>query len=81
MAMELLGAVMAIDVRVAAVTVNVKLLDVIEPCFAVMCAEPTLAPVAKPAALMVTAALSELQVTEPVMSDVEASLKVPVALN
>ena len=79
--MELFGAVIEIEVSVAAVTVRVKLLDVIEPCLAVMCADPTLAPVAKPALLMVTAALSELQVTELVMSAVDASLKVPVALN
>ena len=81
MAMELFGAVIEIEVSVAAVTVSVKLLEVMEPCLAVMCADPTLAPVARPALLMVTAALSELQVTELVMSEVDASLKVPVALN
>ena len=81
MAMELFGAVIEIEVSVAAVTVRVKLLEVMEPCFAVMWADPTLAPVARPALLMVTAALSELQVTELVMSEVDASLKVPVALN
>ena len=80
--MELLGAVIAIDVNVAAVTVSVKLLDVTDPCLAVMCADPTPAPVARPAALIVTAAkLSELHVTEPVMLEVEPSLKVPVAVN
>ena len=79
--MELFGAVIVIEVSVAAVTVSGKLLDITEPCLAVMCADPTLAPVARPAALIVTAALSELQVTEPVMSEVDASLKVPVAVN
>ena len=79
--MELFGAVIVIEVSVAAVTVSVKLLDVTEPCLAVMCADPTLAPVARPPAAMVTAALSELQVTEPVMSEVEPSLNVPVAVN
>ena len=82
MAMELLGAVIAIDVNVAAVTVSVKLLDVTDPCLAVMCADPTPAPVAKPPAAMVTAdRLSEAHVTEPVMLEVEPSLKVPVAVN
>ena len=81
LAIELFGAVIVIDVSVAAVTVRVKLLDVTEPCLAVMCADPTLAPVARPAALIVTAALSELQVTELVMLAVDASLKVPVAVN
>ena len=82
MAMELFGAVIVIEVSVAAVTVRVKLLEVMPPCVALMCAEPTPAPVAKPAALIVTAAvLSELQVTELVMSEVDASLKVPVAVN
>jgi hypothetical protein len=82
LAMELFGAEIAIEVRVAAVTVSVKLLEVTEPCLAVMCADPTPAPVAEPLALIVTAArLSEFQVTEAVMSDVELSLNVPMALN
>ena len=81
-AIELLGAVIAIEVSVAAVTVSVKLFDVTDPCLAVMWADPTPAPVARPAALIVTAAkLSELQVTELVMLEVEPSLKVPVAVN
>ena len=46
--MELFGAVIAIDVNVAAVTVSVKLLEVMELWLAVMCADPTPAPVAKP---------------------------------
>ena len=80
--MELFGAVIAIDVNVAAVTVSVKLLEVMELWLAVMCADPTPAPVARPAALIVTAAkLSELQVTELVMLEVVPSLKVPVAVN
>jgi len=80
--MELFGAVIAIDVNVAAVTVSVKLLEVMELWLAVMCADPTPAPVARPAALIVTAdRLSEAHVTEPVMLEVEPSLKVPVAVN
>jgi len=80
--MELFGAVIAIEVSVAAVTVSVKLLDVMELWVAVMCADPTPAPVANPPAAMVTAdRLSEAHVTEPVMLEVEPSLKVPVAVN
>ena len=80
--MELFGAVIAIEVNVAAVTVSVKLLEVMELWLAVMCADPTPAPVARPAALIVTAdRLSEAHVTELVMLEVEPSLKVPVAVN
>jgi hypothetical protein len=82
LAIELLGAVIAIEVNVAAVTVSVKLLDVIDPCLAVMWADPTPAPVARPAALIVTAdRLSEAHVTEAVMLEVVPSLNVPVAVN
>ena len=81
-AIELLGAVIAIEVNVAAVTVSVKLFDVTDPCLAVMWADPTPAPVARPAALIVTAAkLSEFHVTELVMLEVDPSLNVPVAVN
>ena len=82
MAIELFGAVIAIDVSVAAVTVNGKLLDVMPPCTAVMLDDPTPAPVANPVALMVTAArLVDIQVADAVMFEVEPSLKVPVAVN
>jgi hypothetical protein len=80
--MELFGAVIAIEVSVADVTVSVKLLEVIELWLAVICADPTPAPVASPPAAIVTAdRLSEAHVTELVMFEVEPSLKVPVAVN
>ena len=82
LAIELFGAVIAIDVSVAAVTVSVKLLEVIELWAAVMCADPTPAPVANPPAAIVTAdRLSEAHVTEAVMLEVVPSLNVPVAVN
>jgi hypothetical protein len=82
LAMELLGAVIAIEVSVAAVIVNVKLFEVIELWVAVMCADPTPAPVASPPAAIVTAdRLSDAHVTELVMLEVEPSLNVPVAVN
>jgi hypothetical protein len=82
LAIELLGAVIAIEVSVADVTVSVKLLEVMELWLAVMCADPTPAPVASPPAAIVTAdRLSEAHVTELVMLEVDPSLKVPVAVN
>ena len=82
MAMELFGAVMAIEVSVAAVTVNRNLLEVMELWLAVMLADPTPAPVASPPAAIVTAdRVSEAHVTEAVMFDVDPSLNVPVAVN
>ena len=52
------------------------------PKVAVMALPPAETPVAKPPVLMVaTAGVAEFQVTEDVMSEVLASLKVPVAVN
>ena len=63
LAIEEFVAVMVIDCSVAAVTASAKLLDVIPFWVAVMLLEPMAAPVARPLALMLTAAgLEEAQV-------------------
>ena len=73
---------MVIDCRVAAVTVRAKLLDVTAFWVALMLLEPIAAPVARPPALMLTAAgLEEVQVTVFVTFCVVPSLKVAVAVN
>jgi hypothetical protein len=56
------------DARVPAVTVRVALLDTMLPEVAVMEAVPLDAPVARPAAVIVAAAVEELQATEAVRS-------------
>ena len=66
----------------AAVTVRTKLLEVIPFCVAVILLEPVAAPVARPAALMLTVAgLEEAHVAVCVRSCVLPSVKVPVAVN
>jgi hypothetical protein len=70
------------SVPVAAVTVSAIVFDVTPLCAAVMLLEPTPAPVASPATVIVTAAvLDELQVAELVRFCVVPSLNVPVAVN
>src|ERR1700737_387443 len=68
------------DTNVGPVTVSV-VVPVIAPDVAVTVEDPTAAPVARPAPLIVAAALDELQPTEFVMSFVELSEYVPVAVN
>ena len=80
-AIEELFALIAMDCSVAAVTVSPKLFDVIPFCVAVTLLEPMVAPVAKPAALMLTAAgFEDAQVAVLVRLCVLPSLNVPVAL-
>lgn len=82
LAIEVLGAEMAIDCRVAAVTANAMVFEVIPFWVAAILLEPTPAPVANPPALMVAAAVfEELHVAELVRFCVEPSLKVPMAVN
>src|SRR5579859_1000906 len=70
------------DFNVAAVTVTTAVLLVMLPEVAVILELPMLRPVATARALMeATAPLPEFQVTEPVMSAVLLSVKVPVAVN
>lgn len=81
-AIDELDALMAIDCNVAAVTVSAKLLEVIPFWVVVTLLEPMAKPVARPLALMLTAAEFELvQVAEFVRFCVLPSLKVPVAVN
>lgn len=64
-AMEVVAAVMVIDWRVAAVTVNAIAFEVIPFCAAVTLLEPTATPVATPLVLIVTAAaFDEVHVAE-----------------
>jgi len=63
-----LVGVTSMDARVPAVTVRVALLDTMLPEVAVMEAVPLDAPVARPAAVIVAAAVEELQATEAVRS-------------
>ncbi len=80
--MEVFDAVMLIDCSTAAVTVSAMEFDVTPPCAALILAEPTLLPVARPEALTVaTAELDEDHVTEVVRFCVVPSLNVPVAMN
>ena len=56
---------MVMDCRVAAVTVRVRMFDVIPLCAALMFVVPTVAPVAKPVGLIVAIdVLDEVQVSE-----------------
>ena len=82
LATEELFALMVIDCRVAVVTDNAKLLDVIPPWLAVILLDPTAVPVARPLAPTLTAAEFELaQLAVFVRLCVLPSLKVPVAVN
>ena len=73
---------MAIDCRVAAVTVSAIVFEVIPFCVAEMLLEPMPAPVASPTVLIVaTVVLDEFHVAELVKFCVLPSLKVPVAVN
>src|SRR3954451_13736540 len=82
LAIEVLGAVMLIDCRVAGVTVSAMTLEVIPFWVAEMSVEPRPWPVARPLPEMVAAAvLEEFQVAVLLRFCVLPSLKVPVALN
>jgi len=71
-----------IDCSVAAVTVNAKLLEVIPFWVAEMLLEPIAAPVARPAALILTApGFEEAHVAVLVRFCVLPSVKVPMAVN
>src|SRR5437868_14608040 len=73
---------MAIACNVAAVTVKAKVLDAIPFWDAVILLEPIPAPVASPAALMLTmAGLEDVQVAVLVRFCVLPSVNVPVAVN
>jgi hypothetical protein len=77
-----LAAVIEMDSSATAVTVSAMLLEVMPFCVAEMLLEPTPAPLARPLALIVTAAgFDELQIAEAVRSWVLPSLKVPMAVN
>jgi len=77
-----LGALIVMDWRTAAVTVRMIEFDVIPPCVALIFVVPVPAPVAKPVAPTVaTAEFEEDQVTELVRFCVLPSLNVPVAVN
>lgn len=81
-AIEVLGAVIVIDCRVAAVTVSAIAFELIPFCVAAMLLEPTPAAVTNPPVLIVaTAVLDEVHVTELVRFCIEPSLNVPVAVN
>jgi len=82
LAIDKLGAVIAIDFSTAGVTVNVNVFEVTPPELAVMAEVPMLTPVASPAVLMVaTAGVAEFHVTVLVRFCVEPSVNVPVAEN
>jgi hypothetical protein len=82
LAIEELGAVIAIDCSVAAVTVNVKEFEVMPLEEAVITDVPTPTAVARPAALIVaTVGVAEFQVAVPVKFCVVPSVNVPVAVN
>ena len=79
---DVLGALIAIDCRTAAVTVRVIELDVTPPCAALIFVEPVAFPVARPETLIVaTVEFEEDHVTELVRFCVLPSLNVPVAVN
>jgi len=70
------------DAATAPVTVSVAGGETMAPTVAVIWLVPVLTLVARPAVLMVaTAAVRDFHITAVVMSAVEASLKVPVAVN
>ena len=76
-----MAGVTAMESRTAAVTVKVAS-SLIAPRVAVMVVEPTVLLVARPpVAIVATVVLELLQVTSAVRSGVEASEKVPVAVN
>ena len=81
--MEVAGAVIAIEVSVAGVTVNTTVLEVTAPSLAVMLLVPTATPDARPLfnPMLAAAVLDEFQLTCVVMFEVEPSLNVPVAVN
>jgi len=82
LAMEVLAAVMLMELSVAAVTFNATVFDVTPLCVALMLADPTALPVASPAVLMLTTdVFDEFQVTELVKFCVLPSVNVPVAVN
>src|SRR5207248_2966238 len=82
LAIDVLGELIVIDCSVAAVTVRANELEVIPLWIAVILLEPIAAPVARPLAVMLTAAgLEEVQVTVFVTFCVVPSLKVAVAVN
>ena len=79
---ELLAPVIVIDCKAAAVTVSVRLFEVIPLCAALMLADPMPVAVARPVVLMVAVVVfEEVQFTELVRFWVLPSLKVPVAVN
>ena len=81
-AIEELLALIVIDCSVAAVTERAKALEVIPFWAAVMLLDPIAAPVAKPPALMLTAAeFEDTHVAVLVKFWVLPSLKVPIAVN
>jgi hypothetical protein len=82
LAIEELGAVIAIDCSVAVVTVRVNEFEVMPLEEAVIADVPTPTAVAKPAALMVaTLGVAEFQVAVTVKFCVVPSVSVPVAVN
>jgi len=81
-AIEALAALMVIDCSVAAVIVRTIELEAIPFCVAVIVLVPAVAPVTRPAPLIVaTDVFDEFHVTEFVRFCVLPSLKVPLALN
>ena len=82
MATDVLTALIVIELSVATVTFNATLFDVTPLCVALILADPTALPVARPPVLMLaTAVFDELQVTELVRFCVLPSVNVPVAVN
>lgn len=82
LAIDVLGELIVIDCRVAAVTVSANVFDVIPFCVAVMLLDPVAAPVAKPVVFILTAAVLELPQTAVfVRFCVLPSVNVPVAVN
>ena len=81
-AIDVLGELIVIDCRVAAVTVRANVLEVIPFCVAVMLLDPIAAPVAKPVVFILTVAVLELpQTAVLVRFCVLPSVNVPVAVN
>jgi hypothetical protein len=82
LAIEEFVALMVIDCSATAVTVNMKLFEVMPLSVAVMPVEPAAIPLARPPALIAaTEVLEELHVTEFVRFWVEPSLNAPIAVN
>ena len=81
-AIEELGALIVMDCNAAAVTVSVRVFDVIPFWLAEMLLEPVPTPVLKPPADMLAApGFEEVQEAEAVMSCVLPSVKVAIAVN